>query len=155
MDVGYFGGCCNGWAGGVVAVTVTVADYFRAYADHPAITDEIRENADIFLPKVNALLEECISNGWQPRVNPATGTLISGQDNGGWRPPECPIGAASSSHKTGRGVDVADADDSLDAMITDEMLERHGLYREAPGATDNWTHLSDRAPKSGKRTFWP
>lgn len=136
-------------------MTITAQDYFRAYADHPAITDAIRANADKLLEKVNALLEECVGNGWEPKINPATGTLISGQNNGGWRPPECPIGAPSSSHKQGRGIDIADADGSLDEMITDGMLEFHGLYREAPGATSGWTHLSDRAPPSGRRTFWP
>lgn len=136
-------------------MTITQEDYFRAYAEHAALTEEIRINAAGLLTKVNALLEECIAQGWVPRVNPATGTLISGQDNGGWRPPECTIGAASSSHKQGRGVDVADADDSLDGLIDDALLERHGLYRESPDATRHWCHLTDRAPKSGRRTFLP
>ncbi len=136
-------------------VSLTAYDYFKAYPEHPAITLEIHENAVELLGKVNALLEDCIAQGWVPRVNPATGTLISGQLNGGWRPPECTIGAPSSSHKQGRGVDIADADDSLDAIIDDEMLAKHGLYRESPDATPHWCHLSDRAPKSGRRTFAP
>lgn len=136
-------------------MTVTAADYFRAYADHAALTEEIRQNADILLGKVNALLEECIGLGWVPRVNPATGTLISGQDNGGWRPPECPIGAPSSSHKQGRGVDIADGNGELDAMVDAAMLERHGLYKEHPDCTAGWLHVTDRAPKSGNRIFWP
>lgn len=136
-------------------MTITTADYFRAYSGHPEITPEIEANADKLLVAVNALLEECIGLGWVPHVNPATGTLISGQDNGGWRPRACPIGAPSSSHKQGRGVDVADADESLDSLIDDDMLERHGLYRESPDATPHWCHLTDRAPKSGRRTFVP
>ena len=134
---------------------ITASDYFKAYSDHPDLTDEIRDNADALLIKVNALLDECVENGWVPRINPATGTYISGQDNGGWRPPECPMGAATSSHKVGRGVDIADGNGRLDAMITDGMLVRHALYREAPEATAGWVHLTDRSPKSGKRTFWP
>ena len=84
-------------------MSVTADDYFAAYAGHPEITPAIETNADLLLGKVNALLEECIANGWTPRVNPATGTLISGQQNGGWRPSDCPIGSPQSSHKTGRG----------------------------------------------------
>lgn len=136
-------------------VTITQEDYFRAYHGHPEITDTILINAAGLLAAVNALLEECVANGWIPRVNPATGTLISGQDNGGWRPSDCPIGAPTSSHKTGRGVDIADGNGELDALITDGMLEFHGLYRESPEATSGWCHLTDRAPKSGRRTFWP
>ena len=45
--------------------------------------------------------------------------------------------------------------DTLDALITDGMLEFHGLYREHPDDTVNWCHLTDRAPKSGRRTFKP
>lgn len=134
---------------------LTSSDYFRAYADHAEITPAIEANADKLLASVNALLEECVANGWVPRVNPATGTLISGQDNGGWRPPECPIGAPASSHKRGRGIDVADGDGALDSLLTDAMLETHGLYREHPDATAGWCHLTDRAPGSGRRTFKP
>ena len=136
-------------------MTVTQEDYFKAYAGHPEITDTIRINAAGLLTAVNALLEECIANGWIPRVNPATGTLISGQQNGGFRPQACPVGAPTSSHKTGEGVDIADVGDRLDSMIDDEMLERHGLYRESPEDTQNWVHLSTRAPRSGRRTFKP
>ena len=134
---------------------ITQEDYFKAYAGHDGITDEIRINAAGLLTSVNELLEACILLGWSPRANPATGTLISGQKNGGWRPPECKIGAPSSSHKQGRGVDVADASNELDALITDDLLAAHGLYREHPDDTPNWCHLTDRAPKSGRRTFKP
>ncbi len=134
---------------------ISADDYFRAYAGHPEITPEIEANAEALLAKVNALLAWAESEGWQPRINAATGTLVSGQDNGGWRPRACPIGAPRSSHKRGRGVDVADGDGALDAMITDAVLMQFGLYREHPDATAGWCHLTDRAPKSGNRTFWP
>lgn len=139
---------------------ITQEDYFKAYAGHPEITDEIRINAAGLLTAVNALLEDAIAQGWEPKVNPATGTLISGQQNGGWRPQACPIGAPKSSHKQGRGVDVADGDGELDRTIDDAMLKRHGLFREHPDATAGWCHLTDRAPGSwtaenDKRTFWP
>lgn len=136
-------------------MTITAEHYFKAYADHPEITDEIRANAETLLGRVDLLLDECVSMGWEPTINPATGTYISGQDNGGWRPQACPIGAPSSSHKTGSGVDVADGDGELDKLITDELLTRHGLYREHPESTPGWCHLTTRAPKSGRRTFYP
>lgn len=142
-------------AAGVGAVTITVEQYFRAYVGHAEITPEIHENAVELLGKVNALLEECVAQGWTPRVNPVTGTLISGQQNGGWRPQACPVGAPSSSHKQGRGVDIADGNGELDAMVDAAMLERHGLYKEHEDATPGWLHVSDRAPRSGNRVFFP
>lgn len=140
---------------------ITAYDYFKAYPSHPEITGEIHENAVELLGKVNTLLDECEANGWEPHINPVTKTLISGEMNGGWRPSWCPIGAPNSSHKQGRGVDIFDHRNELDAMITDDLLERHGLYREHPDATVNkmglngWVHLTTRSPRSGKRTFWP
>ena len=136
-------------------MTITQEDYFKAYRGHDEITDEIRINAAGLLTAVNALLEDAIAQGWSPMVNPATGTLISGQQNGGWRPQACPIGAPNSSHKQGAGVDVADGDGALDRTINDAMLEAHGLYREHPESTPGWCHLTTRAPKSGRRTFFP
>lgn len=133
---------------------INTEEYFRAYEGHAEITPEIHENAAELLGKVNALLEECVGNGWKPTVNPDTGNLISGQKNGGFRPSDCPVGSPKSSHKQGRGVDVADADNSLDAMVHDVMLAEHGLYREHPLDTaGGWCHLTDRAPGSGKRSF--
>jgi hypothetical protein len=57
--------------------------------------------------------------------------------------------------KQGRAVDVYDPDGHLDAWITDDILEDFGLYREHPDSTSTWCHLTDRAPGSGHRTFWP
>lgn len=133
---------------------LTTEQYFRAYEGHAEITPEIYENAEELLRKVNALLEECIAEGWEPTENPATDCLLAGQTNGGWRPSDCPIGSPKSSHKQGRGVDVYDPDNSLDDMVHDVMLAEHGLYREHPLDTvGGWCHLTDRAPPSGKRSF--
>lgn len=134
---------------------ITVADYFKAYAGNCDITPEHIANATALLSRVNDLLDECIAAGWQPTVNPATGTLLSGLKNGGWRPADCPIGAPNSSHKLARAVDIADPTGSLDELLDDEILTRHGLYRESPECTEHWCHLSDKAPGSGKRTFHP
>ncbi len=134
---------------------INLGDLFSGYAGHPGITAEHRANAEILLIKVNALLTE-LQDLYRCTLdyNPKTGSLISGSKNGGWRPADCPEGAPNSSHKQGRGVDVYDPDGDLDATITDALLKKHGLYREHPSQTRNWLHLTDRAPRSGKRTFY-
>jgi hypothetical protein len=85
----------------------------------------------------------------------ADGTMISGNDLGGFRPQSTKIGAPTSSHKEGRGIDIYDPDNRLDDWITDAVLELHDLYREAPSATYGWVHLTDRPPNSKRRTFLP
>jgi len=134
---------------------ITPADYFKAYAGHADITPDIEANAEVLLVKVNSLLEACILSGFKPTANPATGTLISGQNNGGWRPPECAIGAPSSAHKTGEAVDIYDPENELEVLIGVDELTRHGLYKEHPNATPRWLHLGTRAPRSGNRIFMP
>lgn len=132
---------------------ITVADYFAGYDDSPEITEEHRENALILLRRVNALLA---SRGQPDRPrNPRTGTQVSGTRDGGWRPKACLTGAPNSAHKDARAVDVYDPGNSLDAWVTDDILEEHGLYREHPDSTPGWSHLTTRAPASGHRTFIP
>lgn len=130
-------------------------DYFGPWINHPDATEEVKKNAEIFLEKVASLLDEAFLNEIDLVDNPATGTLISGKTYGGFRPQDCPQGSKNSSHKVGRGVDIYDPLNALDNWITDSILEKHGLYREAPLFTKTWTHLSDRAPGSGRRTFQP
>ena len=134
---------------------ITIADYFKGYAGNPGITLEHEANAAALLEKVNDLLEYMVEQGWRASKNPSTGTMVSGQTDGGWRPQECTTGAPNSAHKQGRAVDVADRSGDLDVMLNDSTLEEFGLYREAPGSTNHWTHLTDRAPASGHRTFYP
>lgn len=135
---------------------ISLADYFGPYDNHPDATLQRREAADDLLSKVNALLLEAEESGsYEWLVNPKTASCVSGTRNGGFRPHDCPEGAPSSSHKQGRGVDVYDPLNTLDNWLTDAMLAKHGLYREAPDATHSWAHLTDRAPGSGHRTFNP
>ncbi len=130
-------------------------DYFGPWMHHPEVTPEMRDTARTFLAKVNALLALAEKQGVKFKRNGCTGTCVSGEKYGGFRPQSCPQGAPNSSHKQGRGVDIYDPDNALDNWITDQMLEAIGLYREAPEATISWCHLTDRAPGSGKRTFRP
>lgn len=134
---------------------ITIEDYFGPWMNHADADVRRKANAQTLLAKVNALLEDAEAAGVELKVNPITGTLVSGQTFGGFRPQSCPQGAPTSSHKEGRGVDVVDRSGALDDWITDATLEHHGLYREHPEDTPNWCHLTDRAPGSGRRTFKP
>lgn len=132
---------------------ITVHDYFGQWIGHRDARPDRRAAAMLLLAKVNALLAEARALGL--RENPVTGTMVSGRDLGGFRPRDCRIGAATSSHKEGRGIDIHDPDEHLDRWLTDAVLERHDLYREAPAATPGWCHLTDRPPLSKRRTFLP
>jgi hypothetical protein len=143
-------------------IFITAEEYFAAYADHPALTDEIRVNADALLEKLNAQMEEMEDDGvvFERNSHAGTehfGTFISGQGNGGWRPPECPIGAPKSRHKQGKACDVKDANGQADAYLDAHpgMLAARGMAREAPGATVGWCHMQDGLPPSGRETFNP
>lgn len=134
---------------------ISLADYFAAHAGHAGITAAHRAAAEEMLVRVNALLADLVEKrGVDLDLNPATGTLVSGSKYGGWRPKDCPEGAPNSSHKEGRGVDVYDPEGDIDDAIDDALLEKHGLYREHPAQTRTWCHLTDRPPKSGRRTFY-
>jgi hypothetical protein len=134
---------------------ITLADYFAGYKDHKAITPEIRSRAAMLLTHVNAFLLELYEDGQcDYDINPITSSMISGVKNGGWRPPECTEGAPNSSHKQGQGIDIFDSDGDLDNACTDTLLAKHGLYREHPAQTVRWLHLTTRAPRSGRRTFY-
>lgn len=143
---------------------ITVAEYFGAKPHSNAL----REAAEDLLAAVNGLLVEAEEQGsCAATVCPNTGTEISGSKggagDGGFRLPESATGAATSSHKEARAVDVYDPVGKLDGWLDrfedgaggNSKLAEHGLYREHPGATRGWCHLTTRAPRSGKRTFQP
>lgn len=143
---------------------ITVQEYFGGKphgAEHLAAAEDL-------LARVNALVSEAEAAGsCSPTVCPNTGTEISGSKggsgDGGFRLPGSKTGAATSSHKEARAVDVYDPQGKLDGWLdrfegeggANSKLEEHGLYREAPIATPGWCHLSTRAPRSGRRTFFP
>jgi hypothetical protein len=135
---------------------ITIQDYFGKWNDHPAKNLTHVNNAQRLLTRVNDILTELFkTRGIDLDINPKTKSLVSGEQYGGWRPPECPIGAPRSAHKTGEAVDIYDPDGDIDDSIDDPLLRKHGLYREAPSATRGWCHLTTRAPKSGRRSFYP
>ena len=54
----------------------------------------MRGNAEVLLHAVNALLDLATASGQVDlEINPATGCLVSGNRDGGWRPLECATGA--------------------------------------------------------------
>ena len=143
---------------------ITQTDYFGAKPHTP--DDDI--TADDLLVRVNELIAEAERSGeFKPAIDPDTGTQISGSKggsgDGGFRLPTSTTGSARSSHKEARAVDVFDPQGHLDDWLDkfehgngdNTMLAQYGLYRESPDHTPGWTHLSTRAPKSGKRTFHP
>ena len=136
---------------------ITLQEYFNNKT--AAVTPEISLNAVDLLKRVNDLLAEfTLATGKHIPVSLKTGCNISGDHNGdgGFRLQNSKTGSPFSSHKSGQGVDVADtAAGDIDAFVTDEILERHDLYRESPGFTHGWCHLSTRKPGSGHRTFTP
>ncbi len=152
---------------------ITTHDYFQA---KPHSVYQERSARELLL-RVNALTIEAERDGaFVRQACPNTGTEISGSKggngDGGFRLDTATTGGAHSSHKilyvqladgswrldplaAQAGVDVFDPDGQLDAWITDEILERHELYREHPDSTPGWCHLTMRAPHSGHRTFQP
>ena len=130
---------------------ITVDQYFIT-REH---TLEQEYNAVDLLTRVNALMEEYEATGKTVPINKSTGSQISGTTEGGFRLPNCSQGAALSSHKEAKGVDIYDPDEALDSWITRSILIKYDLYREHPDKTKSWAHLTTRKPKSGTRTFLP
>ncbi len=158
---------------------ITLEQYFGG-KPHSAAQ---RRSAARLLSPVNALVQEAIEEGFTNRADPDTGTEISGSKggagDGGFRLPTATTGRSHSSHmilyslKDGvwvldeeaeAGIDVFDPVNWLDNWITkfdidggfgNTKLEKYRLYREAPGATLGWCHLTPREPGSKRRTFFP
>ena len=133
-------------------MSITLEQYFQAKPHTEAHT----EAANDLLDRVDRL---CTALAWDWPICPNTGSSVSGSKggagDGGFRLQTATTGAATSSHKEARAVDVYDPKGELDDIITDALLMAYGLYREAPDATPGWSHLTTRAPKSGRRTFVP
>lgn len=135
---------------------VTREEYLNNKWEHAS--SEQLANADVLLMHVNDLLARYeAATGRTVPVNPATRSNVSGSrdGDGGFRLPDSLTGTATSSHKEGKGVDIYDPHGELDSWVTDDVLEKCGLYREHPAKTVHWLHLTTRSPASGHRTFWP
>ena len=135
---------------------ITPSQVIGKWDASPDLTTERRVNIDNLCDTVNKLLYQYEQEtGNVVPKNRVTGTQVSGEVYGGFRPQDCPIGTPNSAHKQGMAVDIYDPDGGLDQWITDAVLIIHDLYREHPDATVHWCHLTTRSPASGNRTFRP
>jgi len=136
---------------------ITLNQYVGPHRESPDWTPTCEQNATKLLAASAALEAEMADDGVEFPDNPATGSGVSGQTFGGFRPQDCTQGAPNSSHKKGQAVDRYDPKDEIDAwlMAHQDRLVFHGLYIEHPSATPGWSHWTTRAPGSGNRVFYP
>ena len=138
---------------------ITTQEYFGTKINHPDAVGKFDAAVDL-LNRVNKLLLAANIDGYyRYDIDPDTGTQISGSrhgyGDGGFRLSTSTTGVAKSAHKLACAIDIYDPDGTLDAWVTNEILEFYGLCREHPSATMGWCHLQSIPPRSGKRTFYP
>jgi hypothetical protein len=136
---------------------LTIEQLFGKYGSTPDATPEYKANGAVLVRTVNVLMAYMINAGITFKINPLTGSVVSGESLGGFRPKSCPIGASHSAHKEGMAVDIYDPDGKIDSWLFahEPLLAHFGLYFEHPTATPSWSHWSTRAPTSGHRFFYP
>ena len=137
---------------------ISKSQYLGTYAKSKDLTPVRLANMDALLTKVNRLMQFCSSHGVEFKVNPKTGSQISGELNGGFRPQSCTIGAEHSAHKEGLAVDIYDPLDEIDAFLmtnkeAQDLYKELGFYFEHPSKTPTWSHWGI-VPKS-QRWFYP
>lgn len=136
---------------------ITIEDYVGPWAKSPDWTKERQENALRLLHACSLLEFQMKAAGIEFPDNPITGTGISGQTFGGFRPQACKIGANKSNHKEGLAVDRYDPQGAIDQWCIEhlEVLEHCGIYLENPKATNGWSHWQCVPPRSGRTVFMP
>lgn len=136
---------------------LTIEQYVGTHGNSPDWDERRKENADNLILRCNALEVEMRADGVEFPINPKTGTGVSGETYGGFRPQDCPIGARYSAHKEGQAVDRYDPKGDIDAwcMSNQDRLDVYGIYIEHPDYTKGWSHWTTRAPMSGRRVFIP
>lgn len=140
-----------------MTINITLAEYLGPYANHPDATPEVRANAQTMLARVNALYAIAARDGVPLPDNPNTKSGVSGSGNGGFRPRACPVGAPSSTHKDGNGVDRYDPSRAFAAwcLSHQDVLASMGLHMEDPRWTPTWVHLQDVPPRSQRIVYIP
>ena len=136
---------------------ITLDQYVGTWSGSDDWTTERQTNAIFLLSKCGDLETEMIADGVVFPVNPKTGSQVSGEVYGGFRPQSCPIGAAHSNHKEGRAVDRYDPDGRIDmwCMANQPRLREHGIFIEHPDSTPGWSHWQSVPPGSGNTVFRP
>lgn len=142
---------------GCEAVMITLQQYFGKWWDHADAIPARVANAERLLAACDELEAMAIADGVKFKDNPVTGSGVSGQTFGGFRPQSCVQGAPKSSHKEGLAVDRYDPDGDIDrwCMKNQDKLKQCGIYIEHPDATKGWAHWSIKPPGSGKTVFYP
>lgn len=140
---------------------ISIDHYFGKYGKtHPDVTPARYANAQRLLKAVNQLMMVGIQEGVIFPTNKATGSQVAGEENGGFRPQDCPIGAPSSAHKEGLAIDLYDPLGAIDSWLLSSDGAKKcytdlGIYFEAFTDTPGWTHWTLRKPLSGQRFFKP
>lgn len=136
---------------------ITLAEYVGVHSQSKDWTPERQANATDLLARVNRVIRRAMDDGVNFPVNPKTGSQISGNTFGGFRPQDCPQGAPKSNHKEARGIDMYDRLNKIDAwcMNNFDVLEEEGIWIEHPSATNTWSHWQSVPPKSGNRAYYP
>ena len=138
----------------------TLAQYVGKHAGSSDWNEERKGNATRLVTACTALMAIAEEAGVKFKINPATGSLISGTLFGGFRPQSCSIGAPTSAHKAGLAVDLYDPNGKIDSWCVansamGDALEACGIYLEHPAHTLGWSHWTIRPPKSKNRIFIP
>jgi hypothetical protein len=139
---------------------ISKGQYLGLYSTSPDLTPARLANIDRLLIFVNRLMMIGIQEGVLFPINKKTGSQISGETYGGFRPQSCTEGALHSSHKEGQAVDLFDPAGNIDAWLqtskaAKSLYEQLGIYFEHPDSTPGWSHWTIRAPLSGNRFFRP
>lgn len=139
-------------------MTVSKAQYLGIYAKSKDLTPARLANVDRLLKASNRLMQFCQSHGVDFKVNPKTGSCISGETNGGFRPQDCKIGSPKSGHKEALCIDFYDPVGEIDTFLmtnpeAQALAKELGFYFEHPSATIGWSHWG-LVPKS-QMFFYP
>jgi hypothetical protein len=136
---------------------ITLTQYVGPWRNSPDWTIERQLNAQKLLAACLALETEAVAAGVEFPDNPVTGSGVSGQTLGGFRPQNAAQGAPNSSHKLGLAVDRFDPQGEIDdwCMANQDRMAAYGIYIEHPSATPHWSHWTIKAPGSGNRVFYP
>jgi hypothetical protein len=136
---------------------ITLAQYVGVHAKSKDWTAPRQLNANALLQRANALMLLAQADGVDFPTNPKTQSQISGQTFGGFRPQNCPQGAPNSNHKDGKGVDLYDPANEIDAWCLGNLdkLEQCEIWIESPTKTNTWSHWQSVAPRSGNRVYMP
>lgn len=131
--------------------------YIGIHLHSPDWTPERQLNAANLLVACAELEKLATVDGVVFPINVYTGSGVSGDTLGGFRPQDCKIGAPRSSHKEGLAVDRYDPKGEIDSwcIVNQDKLAECGIYIEHPTKTFGWSHWTIKAPGSKNRVFFP